>query len=378
MTKRTQKEWLELFQEIHKGKYDYSKMDINNKDANGKVCIICPIHGEFWQTLDNHKKGKGCPKCKGEKISKTKRSTVDDFIEKATKIHNKKYTYNKSNIDYKNVNTKVPIICPIHGEFWQTLANHLNGHGCPKCAHEKLWEERGKLTTDVFKERAKKVHKEKYDYSKSYVYSSNDKVCIICPIHGEFWQKAQSHLQGQGCPKCKHRSFKYTLDEVISLLKEKSNGDYDYSLIKSYSNNKEKLPIICKKHGIFMQTLQEHTHGCGCPKCAQSHLEKITETILNEFTIKNIHHCDKSYFDWLGLQHLDFYLPEYNVAIECQGIQHFKSIKYFGGDEKLKKIQKLDEEKRYKLKEHDIKLVYINYNFNEDKIKSIVENIYKK
>lgn len=82
--------------------------------------------------------------------------------------------------------------------------------------------------------------------------------------------------------------------------------------------------------------------------------------------------------EWLDSQHLDFYLPDYNVAIECQGIQHYKPIEYFGGKEKFKLTQKLDEEKRNKLMEHNVKLICINYNFNNDKIYDAIINIIKK
>ncbi len=59
-----------------------------------------------------------------------------------------------------------------------------------------------KLTTQEFIEKAKKVHGNKYNYSKVEYIKSGLKVCIICPEHGEFWQIANAHLQGQGCPEC--------------------------------------------------------------------------------------------------------------------------------------------------------------------------------
>lgn len=96
-------------------------------NANTKVCIICPKHGEFWQTPSGHLSGKGCPKCYKESRS----STTEEFINKAREIHGNKYDYSK--VNYVNAYTKVCIICPKHGEFWQIPANHLNGHGCPNC-----------------------------------------------------------------------------------------------------------------------------------------------------------------------------------------------------------------------------------------------------
>lgn len=59
-----------------------------------------------------------------------------------------------------------------------------------------------KLTTEEFIEKARKIHGNKYDYSKVVYVNSQTKVCIICPIHGEFWQRPNDHLNGYGCNKC--------------------------------------------------------------------------------------------------------------------------------------------------------------------------------
>ena len=59
---------------------------------------------------------------------------------------------------------------------------------------------------------------------------------------------------------------------------------------------------------------------------------------------------------------LDFYLPEYNIGIECQGIQHYEPIEYFGGEKKFKEQVKRDELKKKLCTEHGINIEYINYN----------------
>ena len=116
---------------IHDNKYDYSKVHyINNKI---KVCIICPKHGEFFQEPKAHLKGQGCPKCSG-----CAKLTMDDFIEKARKVHGDEYDYSK--VKYINNHTKVCIICPEHGEFWQTPNSHLNGNGCYSCKNKKIMQ----------------------------------------------------------------------------------------------------------------------------------------------------------------------------------------------------------------------------------------------
>lgn len=97
----------------HNNKYDYSKVDYINNST--KVCIICPEHGEFWQTPNNHLRGKGCPFCKGEKLRSDRRISLEEFIIRAKGIFNNKYDY--SLVEIKNVMTKVKIICPTHGVF---------------------------------------------------------------------------------------------------------------------------------------------------------------------------------------------------------------------------------------------------------------------
>ena len=124
--------FIEKARQIHNDKYDYSK--VNYVNSRTKVCIICPTHGEFWQTPHNHLKGYGCAEC-GKEKSHLSKMTTEDFIVKSKEIHGNKYDYSKA--CYKTCDTKVCIICPEHGEFWQTPSNHINGSGCPKCANEK-------------------------------------------------------------------------------------------------------------------------------------------------------------------------------------------------------------------------------------------------
>ena len=176
---------------IHsKGKYDYSLVDY--KHSKTKVIIVCPIHGEFEQRPFSHLSGHGCPKCKADE----KRSSTEQFIQKAILIHGDKYDYSK--VEYKTAHNKVVIVCPIHGEFEQRPNSHLSGDGCPKC---KVDEHRS--STEQFIRKAIFVHGDKYDYSKVDYKYSNTKVKIICPEHGEFNQTPANHLRGSGCPFCK-------------------------------------------------------------------------------------------------------------------------------------------------------------------------------
>ena len=258
--KMNKEEFIKKAREVHGSKYDYSKVEYSNSKT--KVCIICPGHGEFFQSSNAHLQGKGCPKCGiNIRIEKTKMSTAE-FIAKAQEIHGNKYDYSKT--EYSNSRTKVCIICPDHGEFWQTPTLHLQGNGCPKCSGKN------KLTTEEFIEKARKVHGDKYDYSKVDYKNNHTKVCIICPDHGEFWQTPSNHLKKQGCPKCgftiRNEKNTMTTEEFIAKAREVHGSKYDYSK-SEYQNCNVKVCIICPEHGEFWQLPSSHLSGRGCPKC---------------------------------------------------------------------------------------------------------------
>lgn len=227
---KTSEEFIERAHEIHGDKYDYSEVDYVN--AKTKVRIIChekdefgKEHGVFFQLPYSHLKGSGCPKCKG----KTK-YTTETFIEKAHMVHGDRYDYSK--VKYINNNSKVCITCPEHGEFLTTPYVHLNGAQCPYCAHPSR-----KKTTKEFITDAKKVHGDKYDYSKVEYINKDTDICIICPEHGEFWQLPSHHLKGSGCPNCSGLRKEYK----FNLLKEFID---EYHLREFLMTNDENMIYI--------------------------------------------------------------------------------------------------------------------------------------
>lgn len=188
------KKAIELYGE---GAYDYSKVDYKN--AQSKIIIICPIHGEFEQSPNNHLHNFGCRKCGDVSIGNKLRGNTDEFIKKAVEIHGAKYDY--SLINYIDTKKKVIIICPIHGEFQQAPYSHLLGSGCNKCGSSAVGDKL-RHNIDDFIIAAKRVHKDKYDYSLVDYTGRTNKVTIVCPIHGEFEQTPYGHLSGKGCSKC--------------------------------------------------------------------------------------------------------------------------------------------------------------------------------
>ena len=356
--RKTTEEFIEEAKKIHGDKYDYSKVDYKNNKT--KVTIICPEHGEFEQRPSDHLQGKGCVKCHHDRNAKNQASTKEEFMEKAIKIHRNKYDYSK--VVYVNAHEYVTIICPEHGEFQQMPYSHLNGRGCPKCAGIV------KRTTEDFINDARKVHGNKYDYSKVVYKNNKEKVIIICPEHGEFEQSPDKHLIGRGCPECGKKLISIartdTFDDFLRKAKKVHGDKYDYSKAE-YVNSLVKIRITCPTHGDFWQVPSSHLRGVGCPYCRESRLERRIEHFLET---KGVNYEKLQHFEWLGKQHLDFFLPEYNTAIECQGRQHFMPVEAFGGKEEFEKCVKRDEMKKQLCKENKVNLIYFADKKYEDNI----------
>jgi hypothetical protein len=268
--KKTKDEFIAEAIIAHGEKYDYS--DVNYVNGREKVNIICPEHGLFLQSPDKHLSGQGCRVCQGY-VSLTQ----DSFLERTKNIHGDKYNYVKTII--KSNKDKVEIICNEHGSFFQLPSNHLNGQGCPLCAKNSRKISQ-RYSKEQFIESAIKVHDNKYDYCKVDYVNSQTKIEIICPIHGSFQMKANSHSNGQGCPKCGREVVKdkitlvYT--EFLKRVEKKHGNRYEY-VEESYMNYTSKMKIFCSEHGFFWQTPHSHiSMNSGCPECG-----KLSSAISN-------------------------------------------------------------------------------------------------
>jgi len=296
-----------------------------------------------------------------------KRLTTKEFIIKANEIHGEIYDY--SSVIYKNTRTKVKIICKKHGEFKQSPTAHLNQkQGCPICSGQVLY------TTDVFIRKANKVHDKKYNYSLVKYINNKSIIKIICPIHGEFLQRPDSHLRGIGCKKCDWDNKRLNKKDFIKRSKKIHDDYYDYSLVE-YIQIHQKVKIKCPEHGIFNQEPNSHLRGVGCPKCNEIKSEKLISEIL---TNNNVVFFKEKQFEGCNNRNLpfDFYLPGYGVCIEFDGEQHHKPIEFFGGEKYFKEIQKKDKIKNNFCKDNKIDLFRISYKDNIEEKLDYFFNIY--
>ena len=149
-------------------------------------------------------------------------------------------------------------------------------------------------------------------------------------------------------------------------------GKYDYSKVE-YKGYQQNVTIICPIHGEFQQPPCVHLFGHGCPKCRMSKLEEEVDRMLCDNNIEAVHNASSNVLPWIGRQHVDFYLPKYSIAIECQGIQHYVPRSFGSKDKELLFKQTIERDKRKQelCEENNVKLIYYSH---EDCAKNAIKN----
>ena len=364
---------------LHNDKYDYSKVDYIRNNVN--VIIICKEHGEFGQTPANHLRNNGCPKCSNDVSGDARKSNTVEFIIKAKIIHGDKYNYAETK--YIKAKTKLKIICSTHGEFEQIAQSHLSGSGCPVCSNNK------QLSNENFIIRVKKVHGDKYDYSKVNYVNNHDKIIvvyngfehlvtpasilrgelitksiidktgyyireynkihgdkydyslfkyvnsqsnikIICPEHGVFEQRPTHHLSGSGCIKCGGR-YSPNTNEVITQFNKIHENKYDYSSVE-YINDRTIINIICAVHGLFTQTPSNHKRGQGCLKCSQGYSKTVKINLINQLVES----------DLLTMDPFEIYtiISQGKLPVDFQALVHTDAV----SDERIVTLRELRDQ----------------------------------
>ena len=186
--------------------------------------------------------------------------THEEFIIRAHQAHGDLYNYGKA--IYINSNTKVTIICPIHGEFQQLPRDHYKGRGCFKCSNV-LNAKKQAYDTEKFIEKSNIVHNNTYTYEKTIYTKSTEKVIITCLVHGDFLQEACSHMLGVGCPTCakqkqstssigKVNGWSYTAWETKGKTSKKFTG-YSLYLLMCTNAHETFLKIGKTFRGVDMR-----------------------------------------------------------------------------------------------------------------------------
>lgn len=301
-----------------------------------------------------------------------KKLTQEKIIEQFKQIHGNTYDY--SLVNYKNDSSKIKIICKDHGIFEQQVACHKRQkQGCPKCGRKKVNDiiKTRLIGNNKFIERIEQIFgKNIFDYSKLNYQGAHKEVTLICKKCNNIETKSPIvWYKGFGCLKCQGNKVGkklWTTDKFIEKAKIIHNNLYNYDKV-IYIGNSNKIEIICSKHGSFFQIPNIHLNSkSGCPKCQTSKGENQIAVWLKENNITyeyqyNIKINNSNHY-------YDFYLSKYNIIIEYNGLQHYKPIKFFGGQEGFNYLQERDKLKKEYCEQNNIKMIIISYKDNIEQI----------
>ena len=357
---------------IHGEKYNYDMAEYINYST--KIKIYCNKCNEiFIQKPSGHLHGYGCRKCGWVNGHEKIRSTTEEFIIKAIKIHNSKFDYNL--VQYKNSLFKVQIKCnECKTIFLQSPNDHLNGYGCKKCADEKL-----RSNTQDFIIKSKSIHGDSFNYDLVSYVKSSSKVKIKCnKCNNIFLQTPGAHLllKQSVCNNCSEKFLKLSTEEWIIRAKSIHGDLYDYALAK-YSNNKGKITIKCNKcNNVFSQRSDHHIkREYGCPVCNESKGEKkVAKYLYNKNELFSREHGFKN-LRYKNPLKFDFYLSDLNLLIEYDGDGHYKACFGSTPEEKQKNFedcQHRDKIKNEWAKANNIPLLRIPY-WDFDRIEELIE-----
>ena len=329
----------------YNNKFDYSKVEY--VDTNTPVCIICPEHGEFWQTPYNHiHKGKsvyGCHKCAEEAVGHVK-LTTGEFIDRAHKAHGDKYDYSK--VEYINSKTKVCIVCPEHGEFWQLPTSHLLGNGCIKCGWDSARKKLSSSNKDNFLKKAIDLYGDRYNYSEISNTISDNGV-LIFDNEKQIWfiQKPKEHLKGNGYTEANImawyqanndlRSYYYRIaqqyEDLYDLYREHKTMFYTMrknNYLKDYKWLKNNREAKVKKSVVYSYEFSDHSVYVGLTNSLNRRDQQHRE--------RRYHSNGKPQYDGVldySLKH-NIEIPEVKILInnltrEESGLEEIKWIQYY-------------------------------------------------
>lgn len=168
-----------------------------------------------------------------------------------------------------------------------------------------------------FIDKAKKIHGERYVYSKVKYCKSKIKVIITCRIHGDYEQSPNSHLAGYGCLECgkingSRKRTKIDTETFVEKAKKVHGEEYLYSDVK-YIHHREDVQITCRIHGKFPQRPDRHLSGQGCPHCANENRTNGNRLGGEEFVKRSIE-IHNGFYEYSDVKYLNSYTP---VSIRC-------------------------------------------------------------
>lgn len=345
----------------------------NNKTHLKLYCDKC---GKYWTSATYNRftcGGTNCPNCL--KIKE------EDAIVKITNIcKSLNYTFlyfcdkNGTKTEWAGSHTHLFLHCNNCGNEWYGCSydNFIRGRKCPKC--KSYFREAGR---NSFLKRCKEKNWEIIGYfneeNKDVGWEKCTKIRLKCLNCGFIWDKSKSLIYGKaGCPNCAKKLIgemhktkeNKCLPKILELCDKRNykflgycdrNGDD-----AEWHGSSTYLKLQCLNCGQIWKTCTYYNfthHLRGCPKCKQSHLE----TEIRDLLLQNgIMFQEQKRFEWLGQKSLDFFIPTKNIAIECQGKQHFIPVEPYGGEDEFEKIKIRDCDKKSLCEQNGITLLYFS------------------
>jgi len=364
-------------------KFKYIQSSFVN--TNTPISIICDKGHSFKRDPDVHLVSTtGCPVCYKElqsKIREEKKIAIKNkpkyvratkplsyFIERVESKFGK-HIFDFSQTIYHNQISPVTVRCIKHDFYFtkKRASKLLESKGCPKCSAEQK-AIASRLTEEQFIEKSKNQFGTKYDYSNLNYIKTRADIKIRCIEHDHwFTTSGKNHIDSDlgGCKYCIgemiSRNSVSNTEKFVEQATLIHDTRYGYALV-DYKTAKDNVKIICHKHGVFNQMPATHLNGGGCIFCTTwgGSIEfKFLSIIKEAFPDEEIITQAKPL--WLGRQRFDIYFPDYNIAIELQGRQHFRVVGHWGGKDGLESVQKLDEKKYNLALDNDCKLYYFTY-----------------
>lgn len=356
------------------------KKDIVDKNgfvqSKTKIKIRCEKGHEFTTTFDVYRKGKyKCKKCVQESGISRRKYTFNDIVN----MFEKEGYLVKSDIsEYKSIETVLNVMCPRGHDWTSSYHNFSAGYKCSTCKMEdkeadyKLKDEKTLIDYGY----------EVLDFQRAKNNFFTESIFTVKCKNGHVTRKPIKSIRSGKlmCVDCFGKKKK-ELNEVIGIFES-----YGYKILShnGYENNQSRFLISCKNGHKFNTTYasfqQRDKHCCLCDEniAGSSKGEKRVAKFLDNNKIDYVYQYRIEECRLRDALPFDFYLPKYNIAIEFDGVQHYKIVKHFGGLDKFINRKIADTIKNEYCKTNNIKLIRIPY-WEFDNIENILNyEIYEK
>lgn len=364
--------------------YFYVKAEDLMPSSKYEVKVVCDYCGkEYISQFATYLVGiktngkNSCYDCKGNKTHERYMNELSEDRYNAIKNRCDKlnYTLLSKEEDIHTIHSSIHFMCPRHGH--QTLCGTtlLNGAECKDCAREKNGQKRILKMQSKIQEEISQYNNNRLLNKEDYINGTTKNLKVVCgkcnkvfiTDRNSYLKNTQRH-ENYLCPSCNREMVRSRMLRDIDDVENYINSINNNKLLnkEDYKGNDiANLKIQCGICGeIFTTTLVHYQAGkIMCRKCSSaiSHGELAIKEVLDGY---HVHYKEEYWFsDCRDINPLpfDFYLPDYNLCIEYQGGQHYKSVEFFGGEEAFKIRQLHDQIKRDYCNLNNIVLIEIPY-----------------